>query len=191
MKSRLIVFFLVAMTFFSQQTLASKGADSADHQALRALRSKVEKAISTADMALLETCLAKDFTLITADQTILTSKEDLVSYWDKKFNKEDSLVTTMKSALSASILTEFSSPDRGFCYGTSKDTYTLKNNRVMAIDSVWSAQLVKEEDEWKIKVAHAGVNFIDNPVLEAKSMSFFKRLMVLFGLSPFPGEVTQ
>jgi ketosteroid isomerase-like protein len=192
MKNCIIVFlFITGLLSVSQTALAGDEANATDHEALRALRSKVEKAIASSDMALLASCLTKEFVIITSDQAVLTSKKDLDAYWNKMFNGKDAVVTAMTSTLSPSILTKFSSSTNGFCYGTSKDRYTLNDNEIIEIDSVWSVQLTKEDGEWKIESAHAGVNFIDNPVLEAKSMSIFKRLSIMLGISSLPGEVEQ
>ncbi|MCP3892011.1 MAG: nuclear transport factor 2 family protein [Desulfobulbaceae bacterium] len=187
-----LLFLVVLLVYFAPLTaFATDAENSAEHAALRELKTKVEDAINSGDIKTLASFLAKDFVFIAADQTVITTEEDLIGYWQKRFSSPDSIVTAMKTSITASIPTKFTSPVSGYCYGTSKDIYTLLNGKNIAIDSIWSTQLEKEDGVWKVKVAHAGVNYIDNPVLEAKSMSMFKKLGVLFKFSSLPGEVQK
>ena len=168
---------------------AQDDGHAVDHEALRTLRDQVEKAINAGDMNELAKYFAKNFSFITSHQTVITKPEELGKYWDSIFKNESSPVIAMSTKISADNLTQFLAPDTGYCQGTSSDIYTLKDKRKIAISSRWSAMLVKEENQWKLRTAHIGVNFLDNPVLAAKDMSWFKALLVRFGLSKLPGEV--
>jgi ketosteroid isomerase-like protein len=158
---------------------------------LRALRDKVEKAINAGDMKELRTCLAEDFTFITSDQTVLTNWTGIVTYWDGMFKNEKSPVTAMTSKFTADILTKFTGPNTGYCRGTSRDVYTLRNKRKVALQNTWSVMVIKEQGAWRISAAHVGVNFLDNPVLKAKEMSWFGKLCVGLKLRKLPGEVKE
>ncbi len=188
-----LLFFLVVLllNLLPQLAFATDSANSQEHNALRELKVNVENAINSNDIKLLSTFLAQDFTLITADQTVLTTEEELLNYWKERFSSPNSIVTSMKTSVTASILTIFTSTDSGYCYGTSKDIYTLRNGKRIEFNAVWSTQLLKENGQWKIKLAHAGVNFINNPLLEAKSMSLVKKLGVFLKISTLPGEVQE
>lgn len=191
MHRAIIITCITAMLCLAQPGVAAEAQHSADHDALRALRDKVETAINAGDMKSLRTCLAEDFTFITSDQTVITSLTGIVEYWNRMFKNDKSPVTAMETKLSADILTKFIGPDVGYCHGTSRDVYTLKNKRKVAIDNTWSVMLVKEKGAWKISAAHIGVNFLDNPVLKAKEMSWFGRLSVAVHLRKLPGEVKE
>ena len=147
--------------------------------------------MNAGDMKELRTSLAKEFTFITSDQTVLTDLAGIVAYWDKMFKNESSPVASMTSTFSADILTKFTGPNTGYCRGTSKDIYTLKNKRKIAIENTWSAMLTKEQGARKIRPAHVGVNFRDNPVLKAKEMSWFGRMCFGLKLRNLPGEVKE
>lgn len=163
----------------------------ADHEALRLLRNKVENAVNTHNMNELRSCLAQNFTFITSDQSVLTSEAELTAYYDKMFASKESPVISMKTKIEAAVETKFASPDAGYCYGTSRDVFTLRNNRNVVMQSNWSAMVVREDGNWKISMAHVGVNFLDNPVLEANAMSWFGRLLVAAHLRKMPGEVNE
>ncbi len=173
------------------QAIGAEGDRQADHEALRALRARVETAINEADLDQLRTCVTDDFTLIMPDQKALTNWTGVVAYWNDMFGSKDSPVTAMHSAFNASILTEFIDTDAGYCNGTNHDVYTLRNKRKIALESTWSAILVKTKGEWKIRAAHVGINFLDNPILDTAGMSWFTRMLAALRLRGLPGEVKE
>lgn len=191
MKKGFIISGIIGMLCMLQQGIAADEDRSADHNALRALRDKVEASLNTGNIQDLRTCLAKDFTFITSDQTVLTNWTDVVTYWEGMFKNDKSPVKAMKTQFKADVLTQFYGPDMGYCHGTSRDVYTLRNDRKIEMINTWSSMLVKEQDGWKISAAHVAVNFLDNPVLEAREMSWFGRLCVALHLKKLPGEVKE
>lgn len=191
MKNGIIISGIIGMPCLAQQGVAADSDRAVDHNALRALRDKVEASLNTGNMDDLRTCLAKDFTFITSDQTVLTNWTDVVAYWDGMFKNDKSPVKAMTTKFTADILTQFSGRDIGYCRGTSRDVYTLRNDRKIAMTNTWSAMLVKEQDSWNISAAHVAVNFLDNPVLAAREMSWFGRLCVALHLRKLPGEVKE
>ena len=72
----------------------------------------------------------------------------------------------MKTEPKADILTRFIDANTGVCYGSSKDTYTMKSGKVVEMNVRWSATVVKENGEWKVAIAHVGTDFLSNPVLD-------------------------
>jgi len=147
--------------------------------------------MNAGDMKGLRDCLAKEFIFIASDQTVLTDLDGMVKYWDGIFKDEKSPVTCMTTTFTADILTEFTDPNTGYCRGTSRDVYTLKNGRKIALNNTWSAVLVKENGEWKVAVAHVGVNFMDNPILAYNELSWFSRMCIALHLCDMPGEVKE
>lgn len=191
MKNRIVISCLIGMFGVVQFGGAADEDRTADHEALRVLREKGEKAINAGDMKELRACLARDFTFIASDQSVLTSEAELVTYWDGMFKNKKSPVVSVATKITAEILTKFTGPDAGYCRGTSRDVYTLRNKRKIALLNTWSTLLVKEEGAWKIGAVHVGINFLDNPVLAAKKMSWFGRLCVALHLRKLPGEVKE
>jgi len=191
MKTGFMISCVVGMMCMVQPVRAGDMERAEDHQALRALKDKVEMSLNGGNMDNLRTCLAKDFTFVTSDQTALTNWPDVVAYWDGMFKSEKSPVKAMTTKFTADILTQFHAPNIGYCRGTSRDVYTLKNGRKIAMTNVWSSMLVKEPDGWKIGTAHVAVNFLDNPVLAARELSWFGRMLIGLHLSKLPGEVKE
>ena len=191
MRKRIFISCLFAVLCSAQNGLAADPDHEADHQALRAMRDNVEKAVNAGNMQDLSKYMAKEFTFITSDQTVINDAAGLAKYWDSMFKSGTSPVIAMTSKLNADILTQFIGRDIGYCYGTTNDIYTLRNKRKVALTSRWSVLLVKEQDEWKARAVHVGVNFLNNPMLEAKELSWLGRVLVALHLRRLPGEVKE
>jgi ketosteroid isomerase-like protein len=145
---------------------AADGNRDADHAALRALRDKVATAIDNQDIKGLATCFAKEFAFTAVDQTVMTNQAQMQDFFDRMFKSSDALVTSIKTEPQADILTRFVDANTGICYGSSKDTYTMKSGKVVEMNIRWSATVVKEDGDWKIAIAHVGTDFLNNPVLD-------------------------
>ena len=138
----------------------------ADHAALRALRDKISQAIDSQDIKALASCFAKEFAFTAVSQTVVTNETQMQEFFDQMFHSKDALVTSMKTEPKADIPTRFVDVNTGVCYGSSKDTYTMKSGKVVEMNIRWTATVVKENGEWKVAVAHVGTDFLNNPVLE-------------------------
>jgi ketosteroid isomerase-like protein len=150
----------------SIHVLADDDNREADHAALRALRDKVTQAIDNQDIKALSSCFAREFAFTTVNQTTVTNEAQLQDFFDRMFRSSDALVTSMKTEPQADIMTRFVDANTGVCYGSSKDTYTMKSGKVVEMNVRWSATVVKESGEWKVVIAHVGTDFLDNPVLD-------------------------
>jgi ketosteroid isomerase-like protein len=191
MKKTVIIGSLVCVLCVCVQAVTAAPKREADHKALRVLKEKAEQAFNSGDMDKLNSCFCKEFTLITSDQAVITNRAEIANYWNKMFKSKKSPLVSVKCAVTPEILTQFTDKDSGYCYGRSRDVYTLKNGRKIAMESRWSVVLAKEDGEWKIYSAHLGVNFLDNPVLKAGEMSWFGRLGVFLHPRKLPGEVKE
>jgi len=147
----------------------------ADHTALRALRDKVVTALDNQDLKALSSCFAKEFAFTTVNQTLITSEQQLNEFFARMFSSKDAIVTAMKTEPKADILTRFTDGNTWICYGSSKDTYTMKSGDVVSMNVRWTAVVVKENCEWKVAAAHVGADFLDNPVLD-KVNAYWKRI---------------
>ncbi|MEI8290876.1 MAG: nuclear transport factor 2 family protein [Verrucomicrobiota bacterium] len=150
----------------SLNAIAADENREADHAALRALRDKVTQAIDSQDIKALASCFAKEFAFTAVNQTVLTNETQMQEFFDQMFHSKDALVTSMKTEPKADILTRFVDANTGVCFGSSKDTYTMKSGKVVEMNVRWSATVVKENGEWKVAIAHVGTDFLSNPVLE-------------------------
>jgi uncharacterized protein (TIGR02246 family) len=163
---------------------AANAADAnreADHAALRQLRDKVTAGINALDAKGLAPCFAKEFAFTTVNQMVLTNQAQIQEYFDRMFHSKDGPLKAMRTEPTAVILTRFIDQNTGVCYGSTKDTYTLKSGQAVTMNLRWSATVVKEDGQWKVALAHAGTDFLDNPVLTRVS-SFWRSLAIGSGI---------
>ena len=153
----------------------------ADHQALRQLRDQVVAGINNLDPKALAPCFAKEFAFTTVTQTVLTNQTQFQDFFEQMFHSKGALLTSMHTEPTADILTRFIDQNTGVCYGSAKDTYTLRTGQVVTMNLRWSATVVKQDGQWKVAVAHAGTDFLDNPVL-TKVTSFWQSITIGAGV---------
>jgi uncharacterized protein (TIGR02246 family) len=184
MKTFRIVPLLVFLTSFQAVAAPPETTDAtreADHAALRQLRDKAVSAINNLDAAALAPCFAKEFAFTTVTQDVLTTREEAQAYFDRMFRSDKALISRLTIEPTADILTRFIDENTGVCYGSTKDTYTLKSGQTVTMNNRWSATVVKEDGEWKVAMAHAGTNFLDNPVLN-RAAGLARKLAIGAGL---------
>ncbi len=185
----IILSILICMTANLSYSADMSPDVEADHQALRDLKKNVVDAINGQDIDTLLTYFSKPFAFTTVTQEVLTDEKAVKDFYHRMLKSEDSPIKALTVAPEADILTYFLSDTAGYCYGTSKDTYTLRSNdRKIEINSRWTAVVVKEGNAWKISVVHLGVDFVDNPIIEARSMSLWRKLKIMLGMEKYPGE---
>jgi ketosteroid isomerase-like protein len=183
MKTNLIGLLLLAFAIQIVPLADAQPADDnhqADHVALRALRERVVTALGNQDMKTLTSCFATNFAFTTVTQDVLTNETQVQEFFDRMFHGDGALITSLKTEPKADILTRFLSDNVGVCYGTSKDTYTMKSGEVVEMNVRWSATVVKENGEWKVSIAHVGTDFLNNPVLD-RVTSFWKKAVCATG----------
>lgn len=187
---RVAVAVLVTGACLSGVVLAADVGASreADHAALRLLMTNVTQAINGGDLDKLNACFAKEFVFTAVDQTALTNVTAVKAFYDAMFRQETSPVTNMATAPTADVLTRFVGDDAGYCYGSSVETYALRKGGIMKMTTRWTAVVVKEAGLWKVAAVHTGVNFLDNPVLRYRTMSFWRKLGIFLHLASPPTE---
>jgi uncharacterized protein (TIGR02246 family) len=187
--SRLLTVLAVSCWFGVQAPAQETGASrETDHQALRQLRANVMTAVSNQDIKVLATYFAKDFVFVSADQTVITNREGLTAYYARLFTAATAPIAKIQTAIDADILTRFTDPNTGYCYGSSLTTYNLKSGRMMRMKERWTATVVREAGEWRIAAAHVGVDFLDNPYLRTRTLSIWQKMGIGLGLSQPPSD---
>ena len=162
----LLVVVLACQAGIASNLLAADVNREADHAALRQLRDKAAAAINNLDAGALAPCFAREFAFTTVTQATLTNQAQVKDYFDRMFRSPDALISGMKTEPTADILTRFVDANTGICYGSTKDTYTLKSGDTVIMTNRWSATVVKENGEWKVALAQVGTDFLNNPALD-------------------------
>ncbi len=192
MKMLWVTVMLVCFAMNSMAQQAPAGAEKdreADHAALRTLLTEAAEALNNRELDRLTDFFTDNFVLTAVDQTVLTDRASIKAYYEKMLCRDDSPVSSFHVAPKAEILTQFVDTNTGYCYGTSEDIYTVrKNGRQVTMTSRWTALVVKKEGDWKIAAIHSGVNFLDNPVLTARALPWWRKMFLAVGIGKYPGE---
>jgi hypothetical protein len=141
----------------------------ADHDTLRKLMVDATAALNDLDSATLVKYLAEGFVLTFADQTVVTDPAQLDGYIAHYFTGENAPLKSVNFVPEATEKVRFIDSRTGVVYGTSADTYTLADDKNLVLDTHWTATVIKEDGHWLVQTFHAGVNMLDNPILEATS----------------------
>lgn len=147
---------------------AEKSAqDKRDHEELRALLKTFTEAFNSRQIEPLVPYLHKDFTVTMVTQDLITTPQEMRTYLDNKFAGPAALLKDVRIQPEPDIPTVFIQGRIGINRGGSTDTYTLRDGRVFVLKTRWTGTALKEGGKWKVLNAHIGVNFVDNPVLDA------------------------
>jgi ketosteroid isomerase-like protein len=138
----------------------------AEHEALRALRARVEKAINQQDLSALEACLTPEFAFTSSDQTTVTTPQELADFYQQMFKGEKAPLQSLQVELRPEILTRFLGPDTGYCFGEATEKYVLRDGRKLDFTARWTATVQKIDGQWLVAAAHVGVDFMHNPFLD-------------------------
>ena len=172
-----VTMVFAALVGLATQSKAVEDTRDADHTALRALRTKAVTAINNQDSHTLVSCCTKDFAFTAIDQTLVTNETQFTALFNRMFRSKDAPIASLKTEPEAATLTRFIDANTGVCYGTTKDTYTMKDGRVVVMNARWTATVVKEDGEWKVAALHVGTDFLNNPILTL-AISFGKKLAI-------------
>ncbi len=182
-----MLFLSCCLPLHANNTIAS--SNEKEHVALRALLEKAQTALNNKDPKALRECLANEFAFTAIDQTLITTAQELQDCYDKMFNASDAPLLDMKSEPKAAVPSIFLSDNIAYCYGTSFDTYTLKDGRKNSFNARWTVTCIKENDQWKAATVHIGTNFLDNAILTSVVDSGKKMMLGTFVLGLLIGFI--
>jgi len=164
---------LAAAALYCSSTLALGAApeplpeDKQDHEQLRTLLATFTQAFNNRNLDPLLPHLHPNFTVTMVNQDVVTQPAELKGYLDKQFSGPNPLIKDVKIKPEADILTVFVNGKIGINRGSSIDTYTLPDGRVVTLNTRWTGTAIKDGETWKVLNAHIGLNAIDNPILDA------------------------
>ena len=148
-----------------------------DHEALRALLKQSVTALNSGNIEALRAFMIPEVLVTTAEQHRSHNFDEFKKYYDGLFNGPDAKLASISFQPSADDLTKFIDNNVGVVTGTSNDTYKFKDGDSRAMISRWTATLLNDGGQWKVASFHFGVNFMDNPVLDA-----VKAFMIKLGI---------
>ncbi len=155
-------------------TLAAAGAcaqatdATADHEALRQLKTDLEKVVSTRDFDAARALFHQPFMATVITQDSFTDMGALKRYYDSLFSREMLRMKSVSIKTDADELSTLHTGTVALTRGSTAERYELADGRAFDMKGRWTAVSIKEPDgKWKLLGIHMGTNFLDNPVLAA------------------------
>ncbi|MCM2315698.1 MAG: nuclear transport factor 2 family protein [Thermoanaerobaculia bacterium] len=163
----------------SAPTAASAPAagDEAVHDALRALKATMSKALNERDLDTLVANVDPNVVFTTMNGDVCRGPEEIRAYFEKMMSGPGRIVKNVTVSFEADALTTLHGGDTGIAWGSSKDHYELMDGQTFDIKGRWSCTMVRSGDRWLIASFHYSANVFDNPIL-AKVKSFIARVGV-------------
>lgn len=159
-------------------TYSHAGKDQAIHNELRQLLQTVTTAINTQDYNKMLPVISEDASITPITAHFLERKQTIVPYIDSLIGK-DKFIKSFTINFTPDELTELSTDKTwGVSHGSGLEHYTLNDGREYDIKTRWTATLVLENNQWKIKTMHISTNFLDNPILDEASAAIKKMLIL-------------
>ncbi|MGK2857858.1 MAG: DUF4440 domain-containing protein [Thermoanaerobaculia bacterium] len=149
--------------------------DEAVHNALRALKATMSKALNERDLDTLVANVDPNVVFTTMNGDVCRGPEEIRAYFDKMMNAPGHVVKNVTVSFEADALTTLHGGDTGIAYGSSKDRYELMDGQTLDIRGRWSCTMVRSGDRWLIASFHYSANVFDNPIL-TKVKSYISRV---------------
>jgi ketosteroid isomerase-like protein len=157
----------VALFLLTITAAIAQGAQEADHAALRKLKDDVITAINNRNLAAVDGMLHKPFlsTVITQESFNETGK--LRGWFDDLFSRPLLRLRHFRIQAEADEMAQIYTGTFAVARGSTKERYELGDGRGFDFDGRWTATAIKDNGRWKVLAIHAGINFLDNPVINA------------------------
>jgi len=173
MKKIIISLLLLISTYSHAQE-----KDPAIHNELRQLLQTVTTAINTQDYDKMLPLISNESSITPITAHFLESKQAIIPYIHT-FSGHDKLIKSFTVSFTPDKLTQLSSDKTwGISSGSGLEHYTLNDGREYDINTRWTATVVLEGNQWKIKTMHISTNFLDNPILDEASAGIKKMLIL-------------
>jgi ketosteroid isomerase-like protein len=136
------------------------------HAELRALRSAMIEAFNKRDLDGMLKHLHKDVVVTWQNAEVSRGHAGVKAYYDRTMVGDKSIVVEARAEPEVTDLSILygSPPHTAVAYGKLNDSYKLRDGSDIAMNSVFSVVLVKEDGRWQIVNYHASTNLFDNPL---------------------------
>ena len=146
-------------------------SDEADRAQLRQLLASLTKTINERRYDDVARFFHKEFTATLINQEVAETPEQISAYFRKWITGKNALIRKLTVAPVVEGSTRIYDGRFAVAHGRDKETYELSTGQTYDMVTRWTASLIKDNGQWKITSFHAGVNFLDNPVLAAAGKS--------------------
>jgi uncharacterized protein (TIGR02246 family) len=157
--SALLVFCLAA-------AVSAQEADAPTHNALRQLKTTMEKALNERDLDTIVANVDPHVVFTTMNGDVCRGPEEIRAYFDKMLRAPGHVVKDVKVSFEVDRLTTLYGGDTGIAEGSSKDHYELTDGATFDISGRWTCTMVRNGDRWVIAAIHYSANVFENPIVD-------------------------
>jgi uncharacterized protein (TIGR02246 family) len=143
-----------------------KGAEEAPvHNELRKLRDEMVDAFNQRDVDRMLNLMHPDVVITWQNAEVSRKHAGVREYYERMLLNKDSVVERLTVDLEVDEFAILHGGDTAIAWGTLGDKYRLRDGSEFAMNSRWSATLVKQGDRWLIASAHGSVDAFRNEIL--------------------------
>lgn len=147
------------------QSPAAAVSEDPEHEKLRAVRDGLIEAYNKRDLDKLLSYCHPTIVVTWQNAEVTTGREGLRSYYERMLVGPDAIVNELTADPKVDDISTIFGGDTATARGTMNDNFKLSDGSEFAMNSRWSATLVKENDRWLVAAFHASVNAFDNGIL--------------------------
>jgi ketosteroid isomerase-like protein len=180
--------FLAASAGHAQATSAS---EEATHVELRALRDALLEAWQHRDLDAMLTHVAPNVVVTWQNGEVSRGAKGVRKFYDEILNSPDKVVSAIASTLKVDELSILYGNETAIAFGSIHDDMTLNHSiaraaflgtgDALALDSRWTATLVRLDGQWKVASYHVSTDAFSNPIL-SMAIAAGKRSALLAGV---------
>ena len=140
--------------------------DEATHDALRRLKTTMEKALNARDLDTIVANVHPSVVFTTMNGDVCRGPEQIRAYFHKMLTAPNHIVKDVKVSFNVDALTTLYGGDTGVAYGSSRDHYELTDGKTFDIDGRWTCTMVRHGDRWVIAAFHYSADVFRNPIVD-------------------------
>jgi ketosteroid isomerase-like protein len=171
--------------------MAQSQSREATHAGLRALRDALLEAWQHRDLDALLSHVAPNIVVTWQNGEVSRGPDGVRKFYDEVLNGRDRIVANVASTLKVDELSILYGNETAIAFGSIHDDLTLNHSiaraaflgtgNVLALDSRWTATLVKIDGEWKLASYHVSTDAFSNPIL-SKAIAMGERSAIFAGV---------
>ena len=158
--------FSALLAFVLILPLHAQPHDQAAHDALRQLKTTMEKALNARDLDTIVANVDPNVVFTTMNGDVCRGPQQIRTYFDRMLTAPNHIVKDVKVSFDVDQLTTLYGGDTGVAYGSSKDHYELTDGKTFDIRGRWTCTMVKSGNRWVIASFHYSANVFENPIVD-------------------------
>ena len=180
---RLFTLFFMISSLMGTMNLQAEDQRIADRTQLKNILTNIESALNQANFEQLTAHLHNDVVVTFLNAEVARGIPAVRRYFEKTMSGDNALLAGYHTQAKVSVPAVFFDKV-ALAQGSAQDEFTLSNGHIIPVDTLWSATLVKQGEQWKVAQLHFSSNLFDNALLSSakKNIVIVSAIAALIGL---------